>query len=97
MQLKVENREYRKQYQRLQAKVDASIMFLEDVDRISQDLLDKDFLVSLPGQILEIFKDKRTTFDKVVGSAENQKWTVESKVGKENAVKLNGLKEFLGG
>ena len=97
MQVKLEHQEMRKKYHSLRQRVDASIHFLADIGRIRRELLDRDFLVNLPAQILETLEDRRGSFDDMTRCGREQAWPKQSKLAEANTQKRLELRAFLTG
>jgi hypothetical protein len=69
---------------------------LRDVNRIKPDLLDKEFLVNLPTQILETLEMNKNVFDEMVCGKNQNSWAIKkSKIVQENESSLKELHCFL--
>ena len=99
IEMKLETQQVKRKLAELEKKVEASKGFLRGVERIKPELLDREFLVSLPSQILEMFDDRRTKFDEMEPSSDSRGWGIAKKSKKhlEKQVNLNELEKFLKG
>ena len=69
--------------------------YLRNINGIKKEVLDKDFLLNLPDQILETLEEKRITFDDIINKGENQIWENKSTLARDNECTLNELEKFL--
>jgi hypothetical protein len=95
MELKLENQKHKKNLLKLKQKVESVKSYLRNLGQIKKEVLDKEFLLNLPTQILETLEEKRVTFDDMIYSTDKQSWGIQSSISKENECNIKELEMFL--
>jgi hypothetical protein len=95
IQLKLESQENKKKFLKLKQKVESVKGYLRNINQIKKEVLDKEFLINLPDQILETLEEKRVTFDDIINKQDNQVWANKSAISRENECTLSELQIFL--
>lgn len=95
IQLKLESQENKRKFIKLKQKVESVKGYLRNINQIKKEVLDKQFLLNLPDQILDTLEEKRVTFDDIISNQHNHKWQDKSAIVRKNECTLNDLFKFL--